>query len=208
MKYYLWRAEAQANGNIHFHVACDKYIPWWQLRHYWNKVQNNLGYIDRFEEKHGHRDPNSTDIHSVKKIRNLGAYLSKEISKNSRGLMYTALKILNGKLQPCYNPSEQIQLPDPGEKLYRSIQGNLWNLSSALSRVKAKVLVIAGQVRDEMEKIKKFFKSEIYKSDWYEVIYVPVKAWACIVKGTLWDTYQMHLFELRNPNFSQKSLFC
>lgn len=207
VKYYLWRAEAQANGNIHFHIACDKYIPWWQLRHYWNMVQNNLGYIDRFELKHGHRDPNSTDIHSVKKIRNLGGYLAKEISKNSKGVMYTGLMLKDGKLIPCYNPSLQILLPKSIEKMYRSIGGNLWNLSSILSQVKAKILVIADQVRDEIQAIKKAFQSKVISKDWYEVIYVPVKLWASVVKGTLWDTYQTHLCELRTGQSNQNNIF-
>lgn len=207
VKYYLWRAEAQANGNIHFHIACDKYIPWWQLRHYWNKVQNNLGYIDRFEQLHGHRDPNSTDIHSVKSIRNLGGYLAKEVAKNSKGIMYTALKLKNKKLVPCYNPSEQISLPGSIEKMYRSIGGNLWNLSSVLSQVKAKVLIIADKVRDEITAIKKACQGKIITKDWYEVIYVPVKVWASVVKGTLWDTYQMHLCELRTGQNNQNNIF-
>lgn len=207
VKYYLWRAEAQANGNIHFHIACDKYIPWWELRHYWNKVQNNLGYIDRFEELHGHRDPNSTDIHSVKSIRNLGGYLAKEVAKNSKGTMYTGLMLKDGKLIPCYNPSEQIDLPDPGAKMYRSIGGNLWNLSSILSQVKAKVLIIADKVRDEITAIKRAFSSKVITKDWYEIIYVPVKLWATVVKGTLWDNYQTHLCELRTGQCNEKTIF-
>ena len=207
VKYYLWRAEAQANGNIHFHIACDKYVPWWELRHYWNKVQNNLGYIDRFEKLHGHRDPNSTDIHSVKSIRNLGGYLAKEVAKNSKGSMYTGLMLKDDKLIPCYNPSEQIYLPDPEAKMYRSIGGNLWNLSSILSQVKAKVLIIADKVRDEITAIKRAFRSKVITKDWYEIIYVPVKLWATVIKGTLWDNYQTHLCELRSGQCNEKIIF-
>lgn len=84
VKNYVWRAEAQrVTGNIHFHLLTDKFIHWKSIRDEWNKCQERLGYVSRFEEKHGHRDPNSTDIHSVKKIRKLGAYLSKYMAKDS-----------------------------------------------------------------------------------------------------------------------------
>jgi len=83
--HYLWRAERQKNGNIHFHLVCDKFIPWSELRDTWNRIQNKLGYVDRFHDKHKKRNPNSTDVHSIKNIKNISAYLSKYCSKQSEG---------------------------------------------------------------------------------------------------------------------------
>ena len=34
---YIWRAECQSNGNIHFHIATDTYIPWFIIRSTWNR---------------------------------------------------------------------------------------------------------------------------------------------------------------------------
>lgn len=84
VKHYLWRAEPQKNGNIHFHLICDKFIPWHELRSVWNRCQSKLGYIDRFKAKHKHRNPNSTDIHSVKNVKNLSRYLAKYMTKNKQ----------------------------------------------------------------------------------------------------------------------------
>lgn len=81
--HYVWRAEAQKNGNIHFHIVFDKFIPWNEIRNSWNRIQNILGYVDRFKAKHGNKTPNSTDIHSIYKLRNIAAYLGKYIAKNS-----------------------------------------------------------------------------------------------------------------------------
>lgn len=83
VKNYLWRAEAQKNGNIHFHIVTDVFIPWVELRNVWNRIQNKLGYVDRFKAKYKHRNPNSTDVHSIKNIRNISAYLAKYCTKNS-----------------------------------------------------------------------------------------------------------------------------
>lgn len=79
---YFWRAEKQSNGNIHFHLVTDMYIHYEKLRNMWNRCINKLGYVDRFELAHKHNNPNSTDVHAIKNIRNLGAYLSKYVSKN------------------------------------------------------------------------------------------------------------------------------
>ena len=81
LKDYLWRCEPQVNGNIHFHIITNKYINYQKIRDTWNQCQKKLGYIDLFNEKHHHINPNSTDIHSIQKIHNAGAYVRKYINK-------------------------------------------------------------------------------------------------------------------------------
>ena len=71
IKYYFWRAESQSNGNIHFHIITDKFIPWQWCRDKWNHVVNKLDYVKQFEQKHKHNTPNSTDIHSLQNIKNI-----------------------------------------------------------------------------------------------------------------------------------------
>jgi hypothetical protein len=48
---YIWRAEKQSNGNIHFHIIVDKFIPWQEMRDRWNRIINKLGYVDRYREE-------------------------------------------------------------------------------------------------------------------------------------------------------------
>lgn len=81
MQSYVWRAERQKNGNLHFHFCTDVYIPFDQLRDTWNDRLERLGFITAFELKHGHRHPNSTDVHSVQKVRDLAAYMVKYMTK-------------------------------------------------------------------------------------------------------------------------------
>lgn len=85
---YVWKAERQKNGNLHFHVLLNRYIPARELRERWNRILSKLGYIDVFESKHGHRDPNSTDVHSLYKDKRTGkrvvsvvSYMAKYMSK-------------------------------------------------------------------------------------------------------------------------------
>lgn len=78
---YVWRAERQKNGNLHFHLLTDRYIYYKDLRDSWNRALGSTGLINAFEAKNGHRHPNSTDVHAVKAIRNLAAYIAKYMSK-------------------------------------------------------------------------------------------------------------------------------
>lgn len=82
---YFWKAERQINGNIHFHLIVDKYCNWHQLRTIWNQVQNMLGYVDRFENIHKHRNPNSADVRSASKVDNFINYVLKYCLKNGKG---------------------------------------------------------------------------------------------------------------------------
>jgi len=84
VEHYIWIAESQKNGNIHFHLILDRYINWKSFRNLWNKIQSKYLYIDLFELKNGHRNPNSTDIKAIKFINMLGAYLTKYVSKDSK----------------------------------------------------------------------------------------------------------------------------
>lgn len=77
---YLWKAEAQDNGNIHFHITTDKYIHWEELRISWNAIQETLGYITRS----GISNPNSTDVTAVYKAKNVAAYLAGYIGKKDQ----------------------------------------------------------------------------------------------------------------------------
>ncbi|WP_406631599.1 hypothetical protein RAO04_05210 [Ornithobacterium rhinotracheale] len=51
MKNYLWKAETQKNGNIHFHVLIDTQIPRGDIQRIWNQYINKYGYVDRYSEK-------------------------------------------------------------------------------------------------------------------------------------------------------------
>ena len=113
---YVWKAEPQKNGNIHFHILLDKFIPWPELRKLWNHYLQPLGYIDRYRERQQQKykdgmvyevrasckstpaqqlaayaegvrtnwsNPNSTDIHSLRSVKHIIAYISAYIVKKA-----------------------------------------------------------------------------------------------------------------------------
>jgi len=50
VEHYVWRMEKQLNGNTHFHFLSNKFIPHYELRQLWNRIQNKLGYVNRYRE--------------------------------------------------------------------------------------------------------------------------------------------------------------
>jgi len=82
---YVWRAERQQNGNIHFHILGDQYIHWKLIRNRWNRICERLGYVSAFQKKYTYRTPNSTDVHSLSKVKNVKSYIAKYVTKKEKG---------------------------------------------------------------------------------------------------------------------------
>lgn len=78
---YVWKCEVQQRGQIHYHITTPSYIHYQSIRDKWNNLQRQNGWLEEYATKHGHYDPNSTDIHAIKKVRNLSTYLIKEFIK-------------------------------------------------------------------------------------------------------------------------------
>jgi hypothetical protein len=51
MKNYVWRVEFQKNGNLHYHIATDTFIEYWQCRSIWNRCIQKLGYVAEYQKK-------------------------------------------------------------------------------------------------------------------------------------------------------------
>lgn len=77
---YLWRAETQKNGNIHFHVMLDRYLPIAPTQALWNRLQDRLGYIERCVIQ----NPNGADIRAVYNPDDVRKYISKYFSKKDK----------------------------------------------------------------------------------------------------------------------------
>lgn len=155
--YYTWKAEKQSNSNLHFHIIIDRSIPWRKVRSTWNRIQNKLGYVDRYAERYssmscdeyiharqeqgvhditkilqayksgmelGFTDPNSIDIHRVREVKDMAAYMAKYMAKSDQdgrieGRIWGCSQLLS-KLR-SYNTLECNQFANYLYKVYRSL---------------------------------------------------------------------------------------
>jgi len=78
---YVWRAETQANSNIHFHITSNRYICYKSVQIKWNDLLHKHGYIRAYIAKGGDANPPSTQVKGVKDIRKMAGYMVKYLSK-------------------------------------------------------------------------------------------------------------------------------
>jgi hypothetical protein len=119
---YIWKYELQNRGNVHYHITLDVFIALDKIRGVWNKIQKKHGLTDKYALKHHHFNPNSTDVHKVWKIENIGAYLGKYLSKSGEGVV----KFHEGFHQLIYE---------------RDVKGKVWDCSVNLKRKRYTAMV-------------------------------------------------------------------
>jgi hypothetical protein len=96
-KMYLWKAEFQERGQLHYHITSDTFIDYKAVKNKWNELQKKNGYLDDFYAKFGHWDCSSgTQVKAVKDMEDMPGYLKKEIMKG-----YQNQKALGGKVWDC-----------------------------------------------------------------------------------------------------------
>lgn len=93
---YIWKAELQKNGQIHYHITTPSFINYQEIRDKWNNLQKKAGLLEKYHADKGHYNANSTDIHEVNNVENMAGYLIKYITKNFQNEVS-----LGGKVWDC-----------------------------------------------------------------------------------------------------------
>lgn len=95
MSTYIWKAEFQKNGMLHYHITTRSVIPHHDIKDTWNNLLHKHHLLDYHFQKFGNITPPSTHIKEVYKNKKLDSYLQKEISKVQRD------KTTTGKVWDC-----------------------------------------------------------------------------------------------------------
>jgi hypothetical protein len=182
---YVWRAEYQNNGNIHFHILVNRFIPYADIRTRWNRIINKLGYVNEYRynqmewHKNGFRvrldnlakwsiekqlkayekgmkenweNPNSTDIHSIKNITNIKAYITKYLTKTDQ--------------------VKELQTESTTE--HKNTIGRMWAASVVLSNIKGADTEIDSFIGNEINFLRKHFKKAFFESHFFTVIDIDI----------------------------------
>lgn len=205
VKNYIWRAEKQKNGNIHFHILVDKFIPWSELRDRWNRITNKLGYVDRYRDEmrrfhsegfkvreallknwdyksqvkayqkgkaNDWNSPNSTDIHSLYRINNVGRYITKYQTKDETD---------------------------------NEVTGRIWGCNEELSNIRGGVDIADSVIKTEVEKIITLYGDNKYEGDYFTVIHIPVHVLNDLHCEQLYGIFCNYMLE--QFNYSVQSAF-
>lgn len=200
IKNYFWRAETQSNGNLHLHLCLDVFVPWMLLRNRWNFFQNKLGYIDVFEKKNNHNQPNSTDIHSLKNIKKIGAYLSKYCGKNAKGITVLCTKSICSllSLPHCHN-LKLWTFPPKKVRFFRQVHCKLWGCSQNISKLKKCRVCLNDLLSYELLKIKNSKLARVVIHDYATTIFFDVLNLKPLGCNNFRDVLWRHIISILNP---------
>lgn len=156
VKDYFWKAELQQNGNIHFHLLVDKYIPKDDIRVRWVRCLNKLGYIAAYQAKHGHKIPPCTEIRGLRYAKNAAAYIAK----------YVAKKVENNEPETTKEPNE------------RKLQGRVWHCSESLQNIENVSVNVDVQLQSVLNELEEKGMCKVLRLE-HAVVYV----WSVYKKG-------------------------
>jgi hypothetical protein len=199
MKSYVWRAERQFNGNVHFHIISDAYLPQDDVRNDWNRQLSKFHFIDKFAEKHNYKTPNSTDVHAIHKIDNLAAYMVKYMSKDSS----THLTELNAKLQqqgkePIQPEKHDFRKVIDQPKWDTPINGKVWDCSENLKAKDRCEVEADSSIRQEVNEIVHEKKLRFINTEHCTIIFSGKSKMQSLLKGELLKLYLSYLHRISN----------
>jgi hypothetical protein len=174
LKRYVWKAEFQRNGNLHYHILTDMFVPHWELKQVWNRIQNKLGYIDRYAERTGKRQPNSTDIHSVRKVKNISKYVMKYMSKGIGSVKEQVSASELGYVKR--GMKDKRSLTNECKAWIKSNRENyrIWGCSQELSNIKGCQEICERELADEVKILQSDASVRRFVGDYHEVIYIDI----------------------------------
>lgn len=135
---YIWKAECQDNGNIHFHITTNSFLHYDYVRDIWNKCVNRLGYVDRCNQS----NPPSSDIRAVKNDKTLAIYMAKYLSKKE-----SYKKSISLTCPPAFDHYNHcgVYVCDVNNRLLYEMKRTpvmkLWDCSSELKAIKTSSLL-------------------------------------------------------------------
>lgn len=183
VKRYIWRAEKQLNGDIHYHIVINEFIEYQELRKRWNRICNKLGYVDAYQKKmkeffkDGFRlSENPHDKRSIEQQRKafIIGQRSDWRSPNSTDIHDTRkIKDLKAYIGKYMSKNPQINIDDIQEDDDRLIvKGRLWSCSQDLSKIEGCNLIEDWQISDELEKVAANSKSRFYHDVYFSVLFI------------------------------------
>jgi len=199
LKSYIWRAERQFNGNLHFHLTTDCFLPLTSLRDEWNRFLARFHFIDDFEKKHGHFSPNSTDVHSVHQIKNIAAYMVKYMSKDPvQHLADVNSERVNKGLEAINPNKHEYRSLDHQPQWNTPIVGKVWDCSINLKTKEKCVMVADSHTRSEVRHINASGCTEHLTTDHCFLMLLKSGRMEEVLPTRLRHMYQGYLNKIRN----------
>jgi hypothetical protein len=204
---YIWRAEKQKNGNIHFHILVDKFIPWSELRDRWNRICEKLGYVSRYrdEMRRFHaggfrvREDLLKQWEYKKQVQAYKAGKANDWSNPNSSDIHSLRHVTNVKeyvIKYCTKNEDNSE-----------VTGRMWGCSYDLSDITGATCVMCTEIKDQLNALIQELHPRIYSSDYFSVIHLPVGFLASKKFESLFSLFQGYLHSQFKVETNSKLLF-
>jgi hypothetical protein len=171
-KTYIWKAEFQQRGQLHYHITTPAFIHWKWIRAKWNELQHKAGLLNDFALQHGHFDPNGTDIHKTHNVRKMDRYMIKELTKSVDASKLRCKWIVDSLIKAGEIPGDKRQqfIDEYTGEEFRTV-GKVWGCSSDLAGVPYYTLELTRAHQQLIEQWVEEGKAWKKTDDFFEIVY-------------------------------------
>lgn len=209
LKNYVWKVEAQANGNIHAHFTTDTFIHWKDVRKVWNRILDKKGIIDNYRNKHKNmtfeRYCELYNYDNSRSAQQMARAFQQGVDCNWSDPNSTDVHAVH-KVKDIAAYLAKYMSKNDDER--RNIKGRLWGCSYNLSESNKLVVEIHGS--QDTSIISELFKPEIAYKELTavssltklpfrvgEIFFYKISDWGSVIKGKLLDIFNQHRFNIR-----------
>ena len=209
---YVWRAEKQENGSIHFHILTDAFIPHKLLRLMWNRLQTKLGYVQKYHEKFSGKSfseycalrniaEKKADT-QTKKAYEFGCQTD-WYNPNSTDIHSIAnKKNLAAYVTKYLTKDDQAHdLPTTGSNDPVFVTGDLWGLSHSLSNCVPATIITHDQTVTILDIIRLLKNIRSFSLDYADIYYADIKAYLRMLPNFFYNQIWNHLKRLQTLLF-------
>jgi hypothetical protein len=171
-KTYIWKAELQKRGQIHYHITTPAFIHWRLIRNKWNELQHKAGLLDDYAKEHGHFDPNGTDVHDTRSVKHADRYLLKELGKTVSAVQLEAMRELKAKLKDQEVTADEYreQLEAIKAEKWKTV-GKVWGCSQDLAGVNYFTLEVTRAHENLIEQWIQEGRARKVSDDYFSIVY-------------------------------------
>lgn len=207
---YVWKAELQANGNIHYHITWDKYVHYMAIRRVWNNAIAKLGYIEAYQNimiglsfsdyNYYRKEAGATDEKANKKAYESGQadnWLSPNTTdvKNVRSVKNLASYLSKYLSKPAGDEDKTGPIADSLQEL----TGRLWYCSQSLSRMKSAVSDWESIVSQLYAFLKKKARLVVTPNMFCEVAFIDIKRYGHNARDYLREIFVSYAIDQNYP---------
>lgn len=191
---YIWKAETQENEKLHYHLTINQWVHWFIINREWRKQIQKHGYNYGTEK----RKRAATEIHSVKKIKNLAAYLCKYLAKNDEWKKATPKEIISEYDKKTDEQKKEFIKKENVKQWRKRIPNiKLWDCANSL---KGKKLTLRNiEENYPAEKLDLYrITTECIEKDYFNILlYDSEEMKKTVTLGALWKNF---IIKIRQPD--------